>query len=93
MAKWKFRRNSSDLRRILQVEFREPTERLAEHIASNARAQLGPRFPVSVRTVTTDRAHVTVAIAHPAGIGLEAKHGVLTKAAAAAGVTVRARRG
>jgi hypothetical protein len=41
---------------------------------------------VVVDETTTDRAKAFVTLAHPAGLGLEAKHGVLTKAARAAGL-------
>lgn len=46
-------------------------------------------LPVTVKMVTTDRAHAIVALAHPAGLAVQAKHGALTKAAAAAGLEVR----
>jgi hypothetical protein len=45
-------------------------------------------LPVRVTTDTTDRAVAFVTIAHPAGIAAQAKHGVLTRAASAAGVSV-----
>lgn len=47
--------------------------------------------PVLVETHTTDRAKVFVTLAHPAGLGLEAKNGHLRKAAKAAGLQVKAR--
>jgi hypothetical protein len=72
----------------------------AEEIANNVRAQ-GQKvgafeggegeidLPVTVTPYTTDRAAASVALAHPAGIAVQAKHGVLTRAAAAAGLDVR----
>lgn len=42
--------------------------------------------PVGVRTGYTDRARAVVALAHPAGIGIQAKHGTLTRAVSAAGL-------
>lgn len=45
-------------------------------------------LPVTVSTTTTDRAHASVTLAHPAGTAVQAKHGALTKAASAAGVSV-----
>lgn len=73
---------------------------LAESVASNAREQgimVGDRpgglseidLPVDVETYTTDRAAASVALAHPAGLAVQAKHGTLTSAAAAAGLEVR----
>jgi hypothetical protein len=46
-------------------------------------------LPVNVTERITDRAHATVTIAHPAGLAVQAKHGVLTKAASQAGLRVR----
>lgn len=48
-------------------------------------------LPVTVKVVTTDRAHGIVALAHPAGEAVQAKHGALTKAAAQAGLDVTER--
>lgn len=74
----------------------------AEAIAENVRAQgikvgdveKGPGshdvdLPVTVTMVTTDRAHGIVALAHPAGDAVQAKHGALTKAAKQVGLDVR----
>lgn len=71
-----------------------------EAVAANVRAQdikVGDKdggaheydLPVSAKVVTTDRAHGTVALAHPAGDAVQAKHGALSKAAAAAGLQVK----
>lgn len=49
-------------------------------------------LPVTVTMHTTDRAHANVTLAHPAGEAVQAKHGALTKAAAQAGLSVRARK-
>lgn len=77
---------------------REVTE-LAERVADNVRAQ-GIRvegspgdvaLPIEVTSYTTDRARSSVTIKHPAGQAVQAKHGALTKAAAAAGLEVKDR--
>lgn len=71
----------------------------AEEIAENVRSQgitVGASaggtgdipLPVTVSMTTTDRAHASVTLAHPAGTAVQAKHGALTKAASAAGVGV-----
>lgn len=53
------------------------------------RVRDGRPLPVEVITEDpTDRAAVTVAITHPAGVGMEARHGVLRRAAEAAGLVV-----
>lgn len=46
-------------------------------------------LPVRVQSYTTDRAGAAVVLAHPAGAAVQAKHGVLTKAAAELGLDVR----
>lgn len=46
-------------------------------------------LPVTVSAYTTDRAAASVALAHPSGIAVQAKHGALTKAASAEGLQVR----
>jgi hypothetical protein len=46
-------------------------------------------LPVRVTTDTTDRAVAFVTLAHPAGVAAQAKYGALTRAASAAGVSVR----
>lgn len=72
----------------------------AEAVADNVRDQgitVGDKdggsheydLPVKVFPHTTDRAHVVVALAHPAGLAVQAKHGALTKAAAQAGLDVK----
>lgn len=64
----------------------------AEEVAAHAQAQGhlasdGP-LPIVVSTYETDRAAATVDIRHPAGLGMQAKYGVLTQAAGAAGLEV-----
>lgn len=46
-------------------------------------------LPVTVESQTTDRAREVVGINHPAGMAVQAKHGVLTKAAAHVGLQVK----
>ncbi len=46
---------------------------------------------VIVREYTTDRRAAAVSIAHPAGLALEAKRGVLAKAVASVGLTVKSK--
>jgi hypothetical protein len=67
---------------------------LAEQVATNARSQghrvtSGDLLPVDVLDdPAPDRVAFTVAVQHPAGMGMEAKHGVLTRAAEALGLDV-----
>ena len=85
---------------LKSAEMAAAVKAAADSVADNVRAQGvkvgdhdgGPRerdLPVSVQMVTTDRAHAIVAITHPSGEAVQAKHGVLTKAAAQAGLDVR----
>lgn len=78
------------------------TKDAAEAVAENARDQgikVGDvdggkseyDLPVTVKMFTTDRPHAVVALAHPAGESVQAKHGTLTKAAAQAGLDVRSK--
>lgn len=43
---------------------------------------------IQVYSYTTDRAAAAVTLAHPAGLGMQAVHGVLTTAAASVGLDV-----
>lgn len=66
---------------------RQAVQKAAGRVAANAR-QLTD-LPVETDNRTTDRAVVDVTIAHPAGAATQAKHGVLTRSASAAGLEVR----
>lgn len=46
-------------------------------------------LPVSVQEYTTDRARATVWLAHPSGKAVQAKHGLITRAASQAGVEIK----
>ncbi|MEV4313002.1 hypothetical protein [Actinocrispum sp. NPDC049592] len=67
----------------------------AEQVAEAARAQghrvtSGEPLPIEVYDDPgTDRAGTTVAVPHAAGVGMEAWHGVLKRAASAAGLDVQ----
>lgn len=66
----------------------------AEQIAAGARGIAvegipgDVALPVEVRDSTSDRARSTVIIAHPSGMAVQAKHGVLTAGASGAGFEV-----
>jgi hypothetical protein len=100
MARQTIRLNQRGIEAIAKgAEMRALVEKAAEEIARNVRAQgikVGDRdggpleyeLPVKVKVTTTDRAHASVILAHPAGIAVQAKHGALTRAAASAGLEV-----
>jgi hypothetical protein len=66
----------------------------ADQVADAARAQghrvtSGEPLPVEVYDdPEEDRAATSVAVRHPSGVGMEARHGVLKRAATAAGLDV-----
>ena len=73
---------------------RSAVDKAANAVAENARDQghtveSGEALPVTVTSYTTDRAAASVALAHPAGVAMQAKYGVLTKAASDAGMEVK----
>lgn len=70
-------------------EVRSVIDDLAQQVA--ARVSAGPGVDVVVDSYTTDRAAAAVIIAHPKGMLLQARDGVLTRAAASLGLEVRER--
>ena len=80
---------------ILKVNMRGPIDEIAAKVAANAAANpdLMDDAPdsVDVTSYTTDRAIAVVRINSPLGMMLQAKSGVLTRAAADAGLEVRAK--
>jgi hypothetical protein len=92
----------SDLGDILKgVAMHQIIDAKTREVAANVEAmgiKVGDRdggpheydLPVDAKVVTTDRAHGIVAITHPAGQAVQAKHGALTKAVAQAGLDFKA---
>lgn len=101
MARNNVRLNHAGIAAILKsAEMAAAVKAATEAVAENVRGmdiKVGDRdggpheydLPVTATLVTTDRAHGIVALAHPAGRAVQAKHGALTKAAAQAGLDVR----
>lgn len=90
------RLNRKGIREVLTSEpVRTLLHAKADEVAAAVRAQghrVSDGSPLPVDVVPerdTDRAAVSVAIQHPAGVGMEAKHGVLRRAAEAAGLDVK----
>jgi hypothetical protein len=85
-----FKRDVAGIGRILRsADAAAMVRGAAERVAADAEASSG--LPVEVEEYTTDRAAAAVVITHPAGLAEQAKHGTLTRAAAAIGLEVRAR--
>jgi uncharacterized protein (DUF2342 family) len=94
MAGFEIHLDPAGLAEILTKNMRGPVDDAAANIAANVDVGSVTEAKVSVRSGVTDdmrinRARATVTIAHPAGLAMQAKHGTLTKAAAAAGLTVK----
>ncbi|MCS7484655.1 hypothetical protein ACFFQW_45180 [Umezawaea endophytica] len=79
---------------LASAEFGAVIQGVADEVAGIARSgshrvASGEPLPVDVfDDPNRDRVGVTVAVRHPAGVGMEARHGVLKRAAEAAGLTV-----
>ena len=58
--------------------------------ASSPGKDLGTKLRAAVEEHVTDRQRAVVIVRHPAALAMQAKHGMLTKAAAEAGLKVRA---
>ncbi|MCD2139523.1 hypothetical protein [Rhodococcus pyridinivorans] len=78
---------------LISQPVRAMVDGVAAQVAANLRSSLRPDIAetVQVSSYTSDRAAASVAICHPAGKGMQAKHGSLTRAAAAVGLEVRSR--
>lgn len=72
-------------------DVRAMVDAAAERIAGHVRSEAGADVPVVVDHYTTDREAAAVVITDNRGMGLQAKHGVLTRAAAAIGAEVTKR--
>lgn len=91
MAK-SFRRDERGIRETLKTQFKDDTHALAERIAASVRAQ-HTDLDVVVDDYVTDRAASSVTIRDVRGMIYQVRDGLLTRAAASAGleVTERAR--
>ncbi|MBP5922180.1 MULTISPECIES: hypothetical protein [Streptomyces] len=86
-----FRLDYAGVREILKgPEIRGVVDGLAEEIAGNVRAGLGPDVVVSVRGYTSDRGAAAITIQDVRAMAWQARDGILTRAAAAAGLEVKA---
>ena len=87
MAAPKITLDHAGMEHVLRVMAKAAVEEAAEQVAAQARP-LAHGAPVETTTYETDRVHVVVAITDPAGVALQAKYGVLTRAAGATGLEV-----
>ena len=95
------RLNNAGVRQMLtSVGMHRVIQAKAEEVAAHVRDQgidVGDKdggrheapLPVTVEVGTSDRARGVVILAHASGLAVQAKHGVLTKAASASGLQVK----
>lgn len=78
---------------ILKVTCAPAINQLALAVAANASGDgnLPDNATVTVKQFTTDRAIAVVRLNHPAAQSLQAKYGILTRAASAEGLEVKAK--
>jgi hypothetical protein len=87
----KFELDAAGVREVLKGQgVRDLVDGYAEQVADNVKALVPAGTPVEVRKYTTDRGAATVVVADVRGMAWQAKHGIVTRAAAAAGLEVKA---
>jgi hypothetical protein len=73
----------------MQELVRDTADAVAENVASQGlTTEAGENVTAEVEPYITDRAAAAVMIDGPWGLGMQARHGALTKAASAAGLEV-----
>lgn len=79
------------IRQILRgPEIRELVDAYAGEIGDHVRAHVPNGVVVEVRSYTTDRGAATIAVLDARAMSWQARDGILTRAAAAAGLDVKA---
>ncbi|MFF4779412.1 hypothetical protein ACFY05_42015 [Microtetraspora fusca] len=92
MADVKIKLDHSGIRALLtSPEMHTVIEGLAEQIAGTVRASVPAGTEVVVESYVTDRGAAAVVVKDREAMGWQARDGVLTRAAGAAGLEVRAR--
>ena len=92
-SKWQVVLNRPGVGAILkQGEVPAAINALAQSVASRISLPAG-EGDVVVESYTTDRGAAAVVVRHPRAVGLQAKYGLITRAAAGAGLTVKTRGG
>lgn len=85
-----WRLDTAGVREFLQgSEVRELVDGLAQAVADNVRATVPAGTQIEVRAYTTDRGAATVVVADPQAMAWQARDGILTRAAGAAGLEVK----
>lgn len=86
-----FRLDTAGVREVLKgPEIRRTVDDLADAIATHVRPHVPAGTVVSVRGYTTDRGAASVTVQDVRAMAWQARDGILTRAAGAAGLEVRA---
>lgn len=86
-----FRLDTAGIREFLKSpELRGAVDNLAGQIADTVRTMLPPDVTVSVRAYTTDRGAASITVQDVRAMAWQARDGILTRAAGAAGLEVTA---
>lgn len=87
----KFELDSAGVRELLKGQaVRDLVDGYAQQVADNVKPLVRPGVPIEVRKYTTDRGAATVVVADVRGMAWQARDGILTRAAAQAGLEVKA---
>ena len=87
----KFELDAAGVREVLKGQgVRDLVDGYAQQVADNVKPLVRPGVPIEVRKYTTDRGAATVVVADVRGMAWQARDGILTRAAAQAGLEVKA---
>ncbi|MDX3294610.1 hypothetical protein PV569_12930 [Streptomyces scabiei] len=86
-----FRLDSAGVREVLKgPELRAAVDGLADQIAGHVRGNVPADVVVSVKGYTTDRGAASITVQDVRAMAWQARDGILTRAAAASGIEVKA---
>ncbi|GAA1780008.1 MULTISPECIES: hypothetical protein [Actinomycetes] len=87
----KFELDTAGVREVLKGQaVRDLVDGYAQTVADNVKAKVPSGVPIEVRKYTTDRGAATVVVADVRGMAWQARDGILTQSASAAGLEVKA---
>lgn len=86
-----FRLDAAGVREVLKgTELRAAVDSLADQIAGHVRGNVPADVVVSVKAYTTDRGAASITVQDVRAMAWQARDGILTRAASAAGLEVKA---
>lgn len=87
----RFELDTAGVREVLKgQEVRDLVDGYAQQVADNLKALVRSGVPIEVRKYTTDRGAATVVVQDVRGMAWQARDGIVTRAAAQAGLEVKA---